>query len=584
MTETHFMISLRSFTSRSIIGIVLETLPWLGLAVGSTFLPSAALPSGPGLPLLLPLGILAVGGLSIVGRRWWNTSSRSSPSASPSGRAAPSVPRRQGDGVPSDGSPWVEATVTNAFTRPTDDVGDGARAPVPQSIRRQRENETPCRETERDGLTGLATRSSLLEKVTALLEQPDAGEETPALLSVTIDEYRDVTGSFGHEAGQHLLTAMATRIDEAIPPSATAARIAEDTFAVLLKQTNDEQARRAGRELLDAFEQPFQIAGHQVPIQPSVGLATRPAPDATFSSGKEMLQASYSAMHHVQRQGGGSINLYQNEEREQTRWLHRRERLREAIHDDELTLHYQPIVHLVSQEIVGAEALVRWEHPERGLLPPSAFLPLAEETGLVGEIDRWVFEEALKNASAWTRSPALSLDWISVNVSPQSVENDFQSWCREKLRSTPLPDGALHLEITEGWALRDERSLQPLRDDGVKLSIDDFGTGYSSLRYLRSLDADVLKIDREFIQDLGRDPKTTAIVQFLMNLSLRLDVEVIAEGVETEEQESTLHELGCAMAQGYYFSRPIPAETLIDRTLTSVEQTEPSGNDFLRSA
>jgi len=164
-------------------------------------------------------------------------------------------------------------------------------------------------------------------------------------------------------------------------------------------------------------------------------------------------------------------------------------------------------------------------------------------------------------------------------VSPQSVDDDFQRWCRDEVRSASLPDGGLHLEITERWALQEDEFLRPLRDDGVRLAIDDFGTGYSSLRYLRFLDAELLKIDREFIQDLGQDPKTTSIVQFLLNLSLRLGVEVIAEGVETAEQEATLRELGCAMAQGHRFLEPVPADSLAEYAHASPEQSSASRDE-----
>ena len=343
------------------------------------------------------------------------------------------------------------------------------------------------------------------------------------------------------------------------------ARIAEDTFAIFLPHPASGHAEQMGDALKECFETPFKIAGHRIPIEVSIGLATRPSPDATFETAEKMLQASYSAMHQVQRTDGDNFLVFQNGNQNGTRRLQRRERLRQAIQQNELVLHYQPIIHLLTGETVGAEALVRWDHPDRGLRSPAAFIPLAEETGLVGELDRWVFHHALEDAERWTNGPDRPLDWVSVNISPQSVEGDLQAWCRRKLQTASIPDGGLHLEITERWALRDERSLQPLRDEGVRLSIDDFGTGYSSLRYLRSLNADVLKIDSEFIQALGRDEKTTAIVQFLMNLSLRLDVEVIAEGVETKEQAAILRDLGCAMAQGYHFSKPVPSHKLVER-------------------
>jgi diguanylate cyclase (GGDEF)-like protein len=518
-------------SARALVGIGIEALPWIGLAVTSALFPTSFLPApGPYPHLVLPLLILVGGALFIVGRRHWELplvfTDGPAPNASASRRTGPSTPTFPPSNPPSHS------------------------------------------EANRDPLTGLADRTRLLSKLSDSLQQAATEEEEapcPALFTLRTNEYRDVTESFGHQAGQELLTAVANRIVDVPPSTASAARIAEDTFAVLLPATAEEEVQAVAERLMENFETPFDIATHQFPIEVSIGLAVRPSPDRVFESAEKMLQASYSAMHRVQRRGDDQLNVYQNGNQDETQWLLRRERLRQAIRDDELTLHYQPIVHLVSGERVGAEALVRWDHPKRGLLSPAAFIPLAEETGLIGELDRWVFNHALDDASAWTRGPDAPLDWVSINISPQSVEGDLQSWCREKISGAELPKGALHLEITERWALREDAPLQPLRDEGVRLSIDDFGTGYSSLRYLRSLNADVLKIDSEFIQDLGRDEKTTAIVQFLMNLSLRLDVEVIAEGVETAEQETILRELGCAMAQGYHFSRPVPGDTIADR-------------------
>lgn len=461
------------------------------------------------------------------------------------------------------------ASHTHSTESPLDDL----------STRRQAAPRRSPQAQDRDALTGLADRTHLLDELSETLAQVpndlNSPDEGPALLTIRTNEYREVTESFGHQAGQDLLTAVASRIEAALPSSATVARIAEDTFAVLLPEVKPEQARNVGEDLKDRFDSPFNIAENRVPIEVSIGLALRPSPDSLFETAEEMLQASYSAMHQVQRQDGDNLVVFQNDNQNGTRRLQRRERLRRAIREDELTLHYQPIVHLVSEKAVGAEALVRWDHPDRGVLSPGTFIPLAEETGLIGELDRWVFNQALEDAERWTDGSDSPLDWISVNISPQSAEGDLQAWCLRKLSDASIPDGGLHLEITERWALRDERPLQPLRDEGVRLSIDDFGTGYSSLRYLRSLNADVLKIDSEFIQDLGRDEKTTAIVQFLMNLSLRLDVEVIAEGVETAQQASILRELGCAMAQGYYFARPVPAPKLLERTGSTTAAPSP---------
>ncbi len=535
---------------RSLIGLGLDALPWIGLAVALLLLPPSVL--GSSAAYLLPILVLAGGAVVLWGRR-----------------------RR-----------WAASAGTS--TARSDDVQTGSTTPLPgkspsapQSVPRRRPQDQ-----NRDALTGLADRTHLLGELSEALAASNAAprRDNPALLTIRTNEYQDVTESFGHQAGQNLLTAVASRITEVPPPDATVARIAEDTFAVLLPEAESDHARDLGEALKERFESPFDIAENCIPIEVSIGLATRPSPDSMFENAEEMLQAGYSAMHQVQRRDGENLIVFRRDDQDGTRRLQRRERLRQAIRDDELTLYYQPIIHLVSGEAVGAEALVRWDHPDRGVLSPGAFIPLAEETGLIGELDRWVFSQALEDAERWTDGPDSPLDWISANISPQSAEGDLQAWCLRKLSDAAIPDGGLHLEITERWALHDKRPLQPLRDEGVRLSIDDFGTGYSSLRYLRSLNADVLKIDSEFIQDLGQDEKTTAIVQFLMNLSLRLDVEVIAEGVETDQQASILRNLGCAMAQGYHFARPVPAHQLVDRVGAALEDPSPQKEDEGRPA
>lgn len=513
---------------RDALRIGAELIPWAGLALLLSAQPFPALRTTvPQAPVVLPLLIFLGGSLLVLVRQRW---------------LAPSTE----GGAPMLGlqprSNSSQATLSSETTLPQDD-------PTGRST---------------GTLRGLADRTVLLDTLSECLKRAAEDESSsPALITLRITEYREVTESFGHQAGQDLLTAVADRVADLAPPAATTARTAEDTFAVLLPKASYARARDVSHTLLRSFDTPFDVASRQVPFEASLGLAVHPTPDSLFGSAKKMLRASHSAMHQAQRQDGDNLKVYRRDDQRKMRRLRRRERLREAVRQDELVLHYQPIVHLVSEEPVGAEALVRWNHPDRGLLDPSAFMPLAEETGLVEDIDRWVFSQALERASTWTTSPHLSLDWVSVNVSPQSMEGDFQCWCHDKLRDASVPDGSLHLEITERWALREEGSLRSLREEGVRLAIDDFGTGYSSLRYLRSLEADVLKIDREFIQDLGRDEKTTAIVQFLMNLSLRLDVEVVAEGVNAAEQETILRDLGCAMAQGHHFAKPMRAEVLL---------------------
>jgi EAL domain-containing protein (putative c-di-GMP-specific phosphodiesterase class I)/GGDEF domain-containing protein len=385
------------------------------------------------------------------------------------------------------------------------------------------------------------------------------------VVTIAVGDYRAVTESFGHRASQELIASAASRLRQVAPPDAALAQIADDTFAILLTGRAIEDVRATCQELLERFASTFRVGDTRLSTHGSAGLAFQSPQGPHFRSAERLIQASYSAMCRSRREGGNTLNVASPPYTQESLPLYRRERLRRAVRDGELALHYQPVVSLVTGATLGAEALIRWDHPERGLLRPGAFLPAAEGTDVADEIDRWVFETALRNAQSWVRPGASPVDWVSVNVSPGSLERGFQDWCLRHVREASLPEGALHLEITEQSALQDVSSLQPLRRAGLKLAIDDFGTGYSSLNVLRSLDADVLKIDQTFVDAVGSDPKTTAIVQFLLNLSLRLDLEVIAEGVTEAEHADTLRELGCSMGQGYHFSRPVPEATLLEQ-------------------
>ena len=522
---------------RVLLGIGLEALPWIGLAAVCARVPWASLPAAlPTSHILLPLLILGAGALAVAGRRGWCA-----------GGTSPSLP--------SDSSAPARGPDTRADP-PSGASVKNEREPVPSPM-------------ERNPLSGLPARGALLRHVSQALARDDHGTgdgDLLALLTIEISDYREVTDSFGYEASQELIMAAGDRLREVLPSGTTVAHIGEDTFAVLWADVSGANAKEIGRDLLANLASPFRVGGDPMPIEVTGGLAYRVGSASPFKSAEEMIRASYSAMQQAKRDGDDRLAVARDPHQHETRRLRRRERLREAITANELVLHYQPVVHLLTERVMGAEALVRWDHPERGMLYPQAFLPLAEETGLIGELDRWVVETALQRARRWTRPGAeVLLDWISVNVSPQFVESGLQEWCLQTLREGSLPGGALHIEITERWALRDQRALRSVREEGLRLVLDDFGTGYSSLRYLRFLDADTLKIDRDFIGEVGHNQKATAIVQFLLNLSLRLNVEVIAEGVQTAEQVETLRELGCSMAQGFHFARPLPEREFVRR-------------------
>ncbi|MGY1716623.1 putative bifunctional diguanylate cyclase/phosphodiesterase [Geodermatophilus sp. SYSU D01106] len=409
-----------------------------------------------------------------------------------------------------------------------------------------------------DPLTGLANRTLLLELTERLL----AARPGPvSVLFLDLDDFKDVNDTRGHAAGDQLLTAIAERLRASTRPSDAVARLGGDEFAVVVDGGADV-AERVGERVLASLAEPVDAGGRPLSVHVSIGVAdTATAGDRRPGT---LLRNADLAMYRAKTLGKNRLVRYspgmaQAAEDKATMV----EDLAVAAAAGQLTVHYQPTISLADGVTTGYEALVRWQHPERGLVPPAEFVPLAEESGSIVGIGRWVLEQAVRQAAAWTAESGRPIG-IAVNLSPrQLADDDVVGTVSRVLAAAGLPAGQLTLEVTEGVLLRDVDQvvgqLGALRELGVRIAIDDFGTGYSSLSYLRRLPADIVKIDRSFVQDLGSEGRSTTLVASIIELARSLRLEVVAEGVETREQHALLGDLACSHAQGYLFGRPQPA-------------------------
>jgi len=418
-----------------------------------------------------------------------------------------------------------------------------------------------------DPLTGLPNRTLLLDRLERALVQTLRGGARPALLLLDLDGFKVVNDSLGHAAGDRLLIALAERLAAAMRPGDTIARLGGDEFAVLLDTATDIHAATAVADrLLDALATPLALDGRELVVEASLGIAL-----ATDGAARpdDLLRDADLALYRAKDAGRAGYAIYDTS-------LHTavnarlvlEAELRRALASEEFVLHYQPKVDLATGRLAGVEALVRWHHPTRGLVPPDDFIPLAEETGLIVPLGRWVLTEACRQARAWATAritdPPLTM---SVNLSARQFRQpDLVGDVARILRDTGVIPGLIQLEITEGVLMEDAAAtlglLERLRGLGIALAIDDFGTGYSSLAYLKRFPIDVLKVDKAFVTGLGHDPGNGAITTAVIGLAHALGLAVTAEGVETAGELAQLRSLGCEQGQGYYFARPMPAAAL----------------------
>jgi diguanylate cyclase (GGDEF)-like protein/PAS domain S-box-containing protein len=421
-------------------------------------------------------------------------------------------------------------------------------------------------EAYHDALTQLANRAMFRDRVAEAL-RTRGDEDDVTVLFLDLDGFKEVNDSLGHLAGDQLLVQVADRLRASVREDDVVARFGGDEFAVLVRSLlTADDAEQVARRIVEVLEQPFGSDTRDIHVQASIGLAAASALGDSDGDGAEQLMRNADlAMYKAKSAGGGCYAAYHPDmlaglvER-----LQLEADLRVALERGQLQLHYQPTVDLVSSEVIGFEALARWQHPSRGLIPPAEFIPIAEATGLIVPLGRWVLEEACRQAVEWTRQSNGRPVKMAVNVSVRQFDRaDLVDVVAGILAETGMPADQLCLEMTESVLMTDTddnlEQLVRLKALGVTLAIDDFGTGYSSLAYLRRFPVDTLKIDRSFVERLGALTDDTALADTIVQLGKSLGMATVAEGIEEFGQLAALREMGCHFAQGYYFSRPVPA-------------------------
>ena len=425
-----------------------------------------------------------------------------------------------------------------------------------------------------DSLTGIPNRQAFLETLERELHRSKSGNRKFAVLFMDLDAFKRINDTLGHNVGDHLLKIVSERLRETIRPSDLVsrgdqphnlARLGGDEFTILIPDLERvENALNVAHRVKDAMRRPFLIDGNEIFVTASIGISLFPEDGDDCDS---LLKFADTAMYHAKNCGKNNAKLYSSSlTMEIMSHVKLEVGLRKALQNNELYLLYQPQIDVRSAEIVGVEALVRWRHPERGLISPTEFIPLAEETGLIVPIGEWVLRTACIQARQWQKVTKRSLR-MAVNLSAKQFKDDnLTQIVLSALGDTGLDPRLLELELTEGTLMDDARAtmstLEQLRAIGVHLSIDDFGTGYSSMNYLKRFDVRSLKIDKSFICGLPQDSENAAITRAIIAMAHGLKMVVVAEGVETDEQLVLLEEYGCDMVQGYYLGHPSPQESI----------------------
>jgi diguanylate cyclase (GGDEF)-like protein/PAS domain S-box-containing protein len=437
----------------------------------------------------------------------------------------------------------------------------------PQYLIKTHEDVTDRRQTEsrmahmayHDGLTDLPNRAAFLQALTQMIEACDGTDEKFAVLSVDLDGLKEINDVFGHAVGDKLLIEVARRIQTSAR-GGVVARLSGDEFGLIIDGTQPDAALAVAAGLAETMANEFLIDGKSVRTGLTTGISVYPA---NGTDGASLLANAGAALFRAKAHSRGSINLFEPQMDQQIRdrrVLH--QDLSAAIRNGELSLHYQPQARAsrdeADRDVIGFEALARWNHPARGNVPPGDFIPLAEESGLIVEMGQWILREACREAASWPKPLQ-----VAVNLSPaQFMHGDLVSFVHSILLETGLSPGRLELEITEGVLIEDfDRGLgllRRLKALGVRISMDDFGSGYSSLTYLQAFPFDKIKIDRAFVMNLGRTPQSAAIIRAVIGLGHGLEVSIVAEGVETDEQLCFLADEHCDVVQGYFIGRPAP--------------------------
>jgi diguanylate cyclase (GGDEF)-like protein len=453
----------------------------------------------------------------------------------------------------------IQSGAQDYLVRDEADAGSVERS-IRYAIDRKRTEVQLARLALHDHLTGLPNRSLFDDRLEhALARRRDDGRGV-AVLFIDIDGFKRINDSFGHGAGDAVLREAAARIGAAVRPHDTVARLGGDEFTVLCEDVHGEDAALTiARRVSDELARPLTIHDGEIVLRASVGVALA---DRNVADAAQLLRHSDDAMYRAKARGGGCPELFRADRRRERAGhdLHLESALRRAI-PDELVAHYQPVVALRDARTVAVEALARWQHPTRGLVMPGEFIPVAEDSGLVVALGRWILHEACRQATQWKGIR------VSVNVSARQVaEGSLVATVAEALEQSGLAPHRLQLELTETVLMDDIEGhvalMRELKQLGVTLALDDFGKGYSSLSYLHRFPVDRIKIDRDFVGDLPGSRASVAIVSGVVSFARALDIEVVAEGVETQAHVDALRVLGCEYAQGFFFQRPAEAGEL----------------------
>jgi diguanylate cyclase (GGDEF)-like protein/PAS domain S-box-containing protein len=446
--------------------------------------------------------------------------------------------------------------------RVVDRTGAVARMAGSQSdvSERKRFEEQLLHDALHDSLTGLPNRGLFMDRLErAIAYARRRPSHRFAVIFLDLDRFKVVNDRVGHVAADTVLVALARRLEGCIRAGDSVARLGGDEFALLVQDVDDPAV--VAQRILQQLERPFEAAGQQLLVSASMGIAIS---STGFSRPEDALRDADAAMYRAKARGRAGYEIADAELHARSlQQLEMESQLREAVEGGELRLHFQPVVVMETRELVGFEALVRWQHPVHGLRPPDDFIPMAEQTGIIMTVGRWALREGCRQMQEWRAAyPAAEALWLSVNLSSrQFLHPRLVQEILDALAETGFPPERLRLEITESVIMDDAAAvgliLHRLRDSGIRVAIDDFGTGYSSLSYLHRLPLDTLKIDRSFVHRMHADPTLEAVIQTVISLSGSLRLDTVAEGVETDEESAALQRMGCRIGQGFLFSHPL---------------------------
>ena len=414
-----------------------------------------------------------------------------------------------------------------------------------------------------DNVTGLANRTLLRESLLRALAKTRRNHKTFALIFLDLDHFKDINDTMGHDVGDLLLKSVAERLKGRVRENDLVARMGGDEFAILIDDSNSDDAAHVSQGILEVLAPFHMLDNNEVFISSSIGIAM--CPDAGEDP-ESICKSADTAMYLAKKMGRNNYQFFSQELHEQTmKRIHLENDLRHALDQSEFTLFYQPKVDM-NANVIGMEALIRWQHSKLGTISPAKFIPMAEKTGIISPISEWVLHTACMQIREWQKNHYLSTDaTLAVNVSLKELKQEsFWGTLQEILSVTELDPRYLELELTESSIMDNPQAtialLEKIHKLGVRIAIDDFGTGYSSLTYLKRLPIDIIKIDMPFVQGIGKDRNDEEIIKVIISLAKSLGLQSVAEGVETKEQVSFLHEHKCDVMQGFYFCRPVPAE------------------------